>query len=206
MAVLAVALPEVPVTVTRTGLEVDGAELFAVKVTTLLPAVGFAAKTAVTPLGMPVAARVTLPLNPSTSVTVTVSVAVLPGTTEEMEAEGDSVKPGVIGGVIVSAIVVDAVALPEVPAMVTVTGVEVSGAAPLAVNVTTLEAVAGLAPKVAVSPVGRPETAKFTLPVNPLSSAMVTVSVEELPSGTARLTAEGASAKPAGATGVVALA
>lgn len=74
--VVAVRLPEVPVIVT---VAVPGeAELLAVRVSTLLPVVGFVAKEAVTPEGSPEAASVTLPVNPSTSPTVMVSVPVLP--------------------------------------------------------------------------------------------------------------------------------
>jgi hypothetical protein len=74
--VLAVTLPEVPVTVTVA--DADGAELLAVSVRTLAPVVGFVPQEAVTPLGNPVAARLTLPVNPYSGVTVTVDVAVLP--------------------------------------------------------------------------------------------------------------------------------
>ena len=76
MVVDAVKDPDVPVMVT---VEVPVvAELLAVKVTTLLPVVGLVAKVAVTPVGSPLAARVTLPVKPPTSVTVMVSVAVEP--------------------------------------------------------------------------------------------------------------------------------
>ena len=74
---------------------VVAAELLAVKVTTLLPVVGLVPKDAVTPLGRPEAASVTLPLKLFPSATVTVSVAVLPCVTESEGAEGDNVKPGV---------------------------------------------------------------------------------------------------------------
>jgi hypothetical protein len=50
---------------------------------------------AVTPPGKPDAARVTLPVNPFTSVTVIVSVALLPCVNARVDAEGASVKPGV---------------------------------------------------------------------------------------------------------------
>jgi hypothetical protein len=76
MVVVAVVLPEVPVIVI---VEVPAvAVALAVNVITLLPVVGFVPNTAVTPLGRLDAASVTLPVNPFTSVTVTVSVAVLP--------------------------------------------------------------------------------------------------------------------------------
>jgi hypothetical protein len=94
MVVLAFVLPETPLMVT---VEVPvAAVLLAVKVTTLLPVVGLVPKAAVTPLGRPEAESVTLPLNPSTSVTEMVSVALLPCVTESEEAERDSVKLGVL--------------------------------------------------------------------------------------------------------------
>ena len=74
--VVAVRLPEVPVMVTVTGPV--AAVLLAVNVTPLEPVVGLVAKFAVTPLGNPVAASVTLPVNPFAPVTLIVSLAVLP--------------------------------------------------------------------------------------------------------------------------------
>jgi hypothetical protein len=58
----AVSVPEVPVTVTVAVPTV--AELLVIRLSTLLPVAGLAAKAAVTPLGRPDAARVTLPVNP----------------------------------------------------------------------------------------------------------------------------------------------
>ena len=55
-------LPDVPVTVTVDCPMV--AALLAVNVSVLLPVVGFGVKDAVTPLGRPDTARVTLPANP----------------------------------------------------------------------------------------------------------------------------------------------
>ena len=59
---VALKLPEVPVTVTVYCPIV--AVLLAVSVTVLLPVVGFGVKDAVTPLGRPETARFTLPANP----------------------------------------------------------------------------------------------------------------------------------------------
>ena len=74
--VLAVSVPDVPVMIT---VEVPAvAVLPAVKVTTLLAVAGLVPKVAVTPLGKPVAASVTLPLKGLTSVTVTVLVPLAP--------------------------------------------------------------------------------------------------------------------------------
>jgi hypothetical protein len=75
MVVLAVVEPEVPVTVTVYVPAV--AVALAVNVSTLVVVVGLVPYATVTPVGRPAAARVTLPVNPPTSVTVMVSVAVL---------------------------------------------------------------------------------------------------------------------------------
>ena len=117
--VVAVTLPEVPVIVTVAVPVV--AVLLAVSVSTLLPVVGLVPNAAVTPLGSPDAARVTLPVNPPTSVTVIVSVALEPALCNRQSGRRwfDSVKPPV-GEVTVSAMVVVAVTVPEVPVIVTV--------------------------------------------------------------------------------------
>jgi hypothetical protein len=94
MVVLAVVLPLVPVMVTVDEPAV--AVLLAVSVSTLLPVVGLVANDAVTPLGSPEAARVTLPVNAPTSVTEMVSVALLPCVTASVDAERDSVKLDVL--------------------------------------------------------------------------------------------------------------
>ena len=71
--VLADATPgELPVMVTHAVP--SAAVALAISVSTLVPVVGFVANDAVTPLGSPDAARLTLPVNPPTSVTVIVVV------------------------------------------------------------------------------------------------------------------------------------
>lgn len=107
---VAVMEPEVPVMVTVDAPVV--AVLVAVSVRTLLPVVGLVPKAAVTPLGRPDAARVTLPLNPLRSVIVMVSVAVLPWTTVKEVADGASVKP--VAGIVI-VIAADCVIVPFVP-------------------------------------------------------------------------------------------
>lgn len=62
MVVLALSVPEVPVMVTVAVPVV--AELLAVRVSRLVPVVGFVPNVAVTPLGRPDADSVTLPVNP----------------------------------------------------------------------------------------------------------------------------------------------
>jgi hypothetical protein len=77
----------------------------------------------------------------------------------------------------VAATVVDSLNVPEVPVMVTLTGPPAM-AELVAVSVIALEpAVAGLGLNAAVTPLGRPEAEKVTLPANPLAGVTVTVSV-----------------------------
>jgi hypothetical protein len=150
-----------------------GAELLAVKVRTLVVSVGFVPNPTVTPDGRPDAVRVTSPVAP---VNVIVQVAeppcckVIP-----LPHDTDNEKPDVT----VSAMLVVAVNVPEVPVTVMVL---VAATAVLAtVNVITLVEVAGLVPITAVTPVGKPETARVTLPVNGLTSVIVMVSVPLAP-------------------------
>jgi hypothetical protein len=90
--VVAVKLPDVPVIVTVAVPVV--AVLLAVRVSVLVEVVGFVLNVAVTPLGKPDAASVTLPENPSTSVTVIVLVPLLPCVTVTLLGEEESVKLG----------------------------------------------------------------------------------------------------------------
>jgi len=167
------------------------AVLLAASVSTLVPVAGLVPNAAVTPLGNPDAERVTLPVNPPTSLTVIVSVAVLLCVTVTALAEGASVK--LEAGLTVSAIAVDAVREPEVPVTVTVDVPAV--AVLLAVNVSTLLPVVGLVPNAAVTPLGKPDAARVTLPVNPPTSVTAIVSVALLPWVNAKVEAEGASVK-----------
>src|SRR5580658_7634341 len=87
---VAVRVPEVPVMVTVAAPVV--AVLLAVSVSTLVPVVGLVPNAAVTPPGKPDAAKVTLPVNPFTSVTVMVLVPLLPWVTDRLLGESESVK------------------------------------------------------------------------------------------------------------------
>ncbi len=93
-----------------------------------------------------------------------------------MDGEGESVK---LGLVTVNATVVLAVRLPEVPLIVTVDVPTVAEL--LAVSVSTLDAVVGFVPNNAVTPLGRPDAARVTLPLNPPAPVTVIVSVALLP-------------------------
>lgn len=193
-AIVAVAVvdPDVPVIVTVDDPVV--ALLLAVRVSTLDPVVGLVPNEAVTPLGNSEVANVTLPVNPPTSVTVIVSVALVPCVTDKVGAEALSVKPGLVAVLTVNAIVVLVVVDPEVPVIVTVD--EPVVAVLLAVSVNTLEPVVGLVPNEAVTPLGRPEAASVTLPVNPPTSVTEIVSVALVPCVTDKVGAEALSAKP----------
>jgi len=86
------------------------------KVTTLELVDAAGLNVAVTPVGWPDAAKVTLPVNGLISVTVMVSVPLAPGATDKDVAEGLSVKPPVPVTVRVME-VVTGVSVPEVPVM-----------------------------------------------------------------------------------------
>jgi hypothetical protein len=70
------------------------AEPLAVSVSRLVPVVGFVPNPAVTPLGNPEAASVTLPANPFVGFTVIVLVPLLPWATLTVPGAADSVKFG----------------------------------------------------------------------------------------------------------------
>jgi hypothetical protein len=189
MVVLDVSVPEIPVMVTAAAPMV--AVLLAVNVSTLVPVVGFVPNAAVTPPGSPEAARATLPVNGLTSITVMVSVALLPGLIDSVLADGFSVKlPPVVT---VRAMVVVLLIVPEVPVMVTEDVPTVAVA--LAVNVIALVVVAGLRENVADMPAGRPLAARVTLPLNGLTSVIVMVTVQLPPCGIVQGLPEVASEK-----------
>jgi hypothetical protein len=75
-------------------------------------------------------------------------------------------------GVTVSAIVVVSVRLPDVAVMGTVTGPPVAAVAPAA-NVSVLVPAVGLGLNVAVTPFGKSEAVRLTLPLNPFAGVNV---------------------------------
>lgn len=171
------------------------AELLAFTVIELLPVVGLGENVAVTPLGKPDAERVMLRAKQADSVGVMATVPLLPAAIDRLGGEDVSEKLSDIAPITVSAMVEVAVSEPETPVMVIV-DVPMLAAQP-AVSVRTLPPVTGLAPKTAVTPLGRPDTASVTLPVNGLMSVTVMVSALPLPpSAIARADTEGLSVKP----------
>jgi len=152
------------------------AVLLAVSVSTLELAEDAGLNEAVTPLGIPVAVKDTVPVNPPVSVTVMVSVPLAPCLTDRVDAEGVRVKPDAGLVATVRATVVVAVVLPEVPVMVTVTGPP-AVAVLLAASVSTLEVVEDVGLNDAVTPLGSPVAVNVTLPLNPFSGVTEMVSV-----------------------------
>ena len=93
-----------------------------------------------------------------------------------------------VGATTLSGIMVVTIRLPEVPVMVSVLVAAAAEAPALTVSVVVPEV--GLGEKDAVTPLGRPETARVTLPENPYSGVTVTVVVVELFGFTWRLPEE----------------
>ena len=87
--VTGVSIPEVPVMVI--GYVPVAVVAATVKVSTLVAVAGLVAIATVTPVGNPVAANVTPPENPPSSVTVIVLVPVAPGATVRAAGEAESV-------------------------------------------------------------------------------------------------------------------
>ena len=88
-----VMLPDVPVMVSVAPVAVT--DEAAVKVKVLVPVVVAGEKEAVTPLGSPAMARLTLPVNPYSGVTVTVAVEVAPGVMVRLFGAVDTTNVGV---------------------------------------------------------------------------------------------------------------
>jgi len=173
------------------------ADAVSVRVEVALPfaggVTGLVENDAVTPLGKPDALNVVAELNPPVLVMVIVLVPLVPCVTVTEVGDAATVKLGVAVEFTVNARVVVAVRLPEVPVIVTVADPVV--AVLLAVSVSTLVPVVGFVPKAAVTPVGRPDAARVTLPVNPPTSVTVIVLVPLPPCVIVRLLGESESVK-----------
>lgn len=179
IVVLAVVDPDVPVIVTVADPTVADDEAVSVSVEVAVPpdagVTGFVENAAVTPLGNPEALSVVAESNPFTLVTVMVLVPLAPCLIETDVGDALTVKLGVDALFTVSDTVVVAVRLPDVPVIVTVAVPVV--AEELAVRLSALVPVVGFVPNAAVTPLGKPEAAKVTLPVNPSTSFTVIVLV-----------------------------
>jgi hypothetical protein len=179
--VVRVRVPDVPVIVIVVVPGVTA--VLAVNVSVLDDVAGFGLNEAVTPLGRPDAAKLTLALNPFAGVMLTVLLPLVPCTTLNVLGAAASVKLG--AGVIVRLRVVVSVRIPDVPVIVTV-AVPVFAVA-LAVSVSVLVEEVGFGLNAAFTPLGKPDAARFTLPLNPFSGVTVRVSAPLFPSVIVRL-------------------
>jgi hypothetical protein len=156
-----VKLPDVPVTVMVKPPV--AAVLLAARVSVLEPVVLAGLKKAFTPLGIPEALRLTVPVKAFWGVTVMVLPPLEPCVRLTLLGAAESAKFGAAFTVRVR--VVEPVKVPEVPAMVTFA---VPAAAVLLadrVSVLVVEVLVGL--KEAVTPLGSPDAVKLTLPEKP---------------------------------------
>jgi hypothetical protein len=140
---------------------------------------GLVENVAVTPLGNPLADNVVAELKPPVLVIVMVLVPLLPWVTVTEAGVALTLKFGDDAAFTVSETVVVAVKLPDVPVMVTVAAPVV--AVLLAVRVSVLVELVGFVLNAAVTPLGRPDAARVTLPENPPRSVTVIVLVAPLP-------------------------
>jgi len=177
--VLLVRDPEVPVIVMDTVPVVAAPEALRVNVLVVLVLLMVAGlNEAVTPVGRVEFDNVTLPVNPFCGLRVMVLEPAVPCTSERLLGEPESEKLGVAAALTVKERAVVLVREPEVPLMVTVTVPVVAVLLALRVNVLVLllpvlGVLTGL--KEAVTPLGRAEFDKVTLPVNPFCGVMVMV-------------------------------
>jgi len=172
----ALRLPDVPVTLTVAGPAV--ARPATANVRNEVPAEGPGLKVPVTPVGRPETASVTAPENPYCGTVVTRAYPDAPCGTLSFAGEALSVNVG--GGVTVSASVVFAEMLPDVPVTVMVVVPAVTGFAAISVSVPA--PFARFAENVAVMPVGSPEAAMVTAPLKPFSG-VTAIAVAALPPG-----------------------
>ena len=144
-----------------------------INVNVLMVLVRSEVKDAVTPFGKPKAANETFWTKPFFGTIVILLVPLLPRVI--VKVFGVAVRAKFPSGFTVRVIVVVAFRLPEVPVMVTVA--VPTFAVALAVNVTTLDDVAGFALNRAVTPLGNPLAVSKTFPENPFAGTILTVLV-----------------------------
>jgi hypothetical protein len=167
--VVFVKLPDVPVRVTVT-VPVAAVPL-AVSVNVLVLTVLLGLNDAVTPLGRPDADKLTLPLKPFCEATVMVLAPLAPCVMLRLLGDAERVKLG--GGVTVKERVVPCDKPPDVPVMVTVAVPIAAVLLAVSVNVLVLTVLLGL--NDAVTPLGRPDADKLTLPLKPFCGVTVMV-------------------------------
>ncbi len=163
------SVPDLPLTLTLNVPVV--AELLTVNVNVLPDVEEFGLKVAVTPVGRLDAEKLTVPVKPRVGLMVIVDVPVLPRATLRLLGDAERLKFG--PRFTVRAIVVVCVRPPDVPVIVTVK-LPVD-AVLLAVSVSVLVLVVLLGLNDGVTPLGRPEADKLTLPPKPLCGLTVIV-------------------------------
>ena len=173
--VVLVRVPEVPVTVTVAVPVVAVLLAVSVKVLVLVALAGL--NDAVTPLDGPEADNATLLLNPLSGFTVMVLEPLEPCVTVKLLGEAERVKFG--GGLTVRESVVELERLPEEPVMARVAGPIVAVAVEVSVSVLMPGVLVGL--NDAVTPAGRPDADKLTVPLKPLRALTVMVLVPLAP-------------------------
>jgi hypothetical protein len=188
--VACVKLPNVPVIVTVYPPAV--AVLLAARVSVLVPVVLAELRKAFTPLGTPDKLKLTLLLKPFWGVTVTMLAPLEPCVRLTAFGEAASAKFG--AAFTVRLIVVVPVKLPELQLMVTVTVPAVAVLLAESVNVLLVVELPGL--KAAITPPGRPEAEKLTLPEKPPCGATVMVLMPLVPCTRVRLLGEAERVKP----------
>lgn len=185
-----VKLPEVPVTVMVKPPV--AAVLLAARMSVLVPVVPTGLKMAFTLLGTPEALKLTVPVKPFRGVTVMVLAPLDP--CERFTLLGATENPKSGAAFTVRLIVVESVKLPEMP--MTVMVAVPATAVPLAesVRVLVVEVLPGL--KAAVTPAGRPDADKLTVPEKPPSGVKAIVLVPLVPCTSVRLPGVADSRKP----------
>src|SRR5215831_8665633 len=168
MVVVLVSVPALPVMVT-VNVPMLAAPL-ALNVTVLVLLVLAGLNDAVTPPGSPEADKLTLPLKPFFGVTVIVLAPLAARRTFTLLGDADSVNVPTL--FTISETVVELVKRPAVPVMVTL--VVPTRAPVLAVSVKALVFPVLVGLKDAVTPLGRPEADKLTLPLKPFRGTTVT--------------------------------
>jgi len=187
--VVAVRLPDVPMTVT---VALPSAALLLAASVNVLDVVALAGlNVAVTPAGKPEAERFTAPLNPFWPAMVIVAVPLVPCTTLKLLGAAESVK--LAGTTTFTLTEVMLVSAPELPVIV---AVKFPAAALLsAVRVSKLELDVLLGLNAAITPAGKPLTARLTVPLNPFCGAMLIVVVALPPWTMLTLAGDAESAK-----------
>ena len=166
-------IPETPVTVM---VDVpNAAEALAVMVNVLALAVLTGLKEAVTPVGNPDTVRLTLLLKPFCGLTWIALPLLEPCFKLMLLGEAESAKFGV--PVTVRPMVVVWLTLPDTPVTVMVVAPVVAEALAVRINVLAPVVLAGL--KEAVTPLGKPETVRLTLPMKPFcgTTAMLPIAL-----------------------------